>query len=433
MFKKSIKYIILIVICFSYSYSLYGQDDQKSCTDCHESLIKHEVIHAVAEDACDNCHQSSGAKHPTAKGNEFTLNELVPDLCYMCHDGINTKKNIHAPITDGYCMMCHSAHASPNNALLIENPAQKLCYMCHDLEIPKTDNMHTPVKKGNCQECHDPHQSDNSTFLKNTKPQLCFKCHENVKNEAGLDNIHYPFDDDCATCHKPHSSSEDYLMTEKTPTLCFNCHDDFTAVVATMKSSHSILFDKKNCANCHSPHASAYNSMLKKDSKDVCLTCHSRTIKSDSIRVENIGRNIKRGKSVHAALEMDGCATCHKPHFSEYESLLKGNYPSGKYTSAKVENFGICFDCHDSGLLESAITTDATNFRTGDINMHFLHIKGKKGRTCSLCHDMHASGNEHLILEKSKFGSWEMTMNYKVTSSGGSCFPGCHGEKSYIR
>ena len=423
----------MIIVCFSYSYSLYAQNEKKTCTDCHESLIKQEYIHPVAEDACDNCHQSSDKEHPNSIGPEFSLSESVPDLCYMCHEGLNTKKNVHAPITDGYCMMCHSAHGSSNASLLKVNPVEKTCYECHDLEIPDTDVLHMPVKEGKCNGCHDPHQSDNNSFLKNTKPQLCFNCHEDVKKQADLENIHYPFDDDCSTCHKSHSSNENYLMSEKTPDLCFNCHDGFKESSEKSKSSHSIVFDKTNCANCHSPHASSYSSLLKHDGKDLCLSCHNKTIKTNTEVIENIAVILNKAKSVHAAIEMDGCASCHKSHSSEYRDLLIGEYPSSKYVKAEVENFALCFECHDSELLEKEFTTSATNFRTAERNMHYLHVKGKKGRNCSLCHDVHASKNERLIHEKRLFGNWEMSMNFKLTKTGGSCFPGCHAEKSYER
>ncbi|MCF6364763.1 MAG: hypothetical protein L3J35_01030 [Bacteroidales bacterium] len=426
--------MILITVSFSYISSAFGQSNQeKTCADCHGDLLKYEYLHPVVEDACDNCHQKKEGDHPNSVGNEFYLTESIPDLCYMCHDPKNTKKNVHPPVTDGYCMMCHSPHGSSNPAMIKKSPNQETCMRCHDFKIPETDKMHAPVKSGDCQNCHDPHQSDNSYFLKETKPQLCFSCHENEKKEASLENIHYPFDDDCGNCHKPHSSSENYLMSEKTPDICFNCHDGFKENFEKSVSSHSVALDQKNCINCHSPHASSYSSMLKNDKKNLCLGCHNKKIKTETRTIENIDRKIKTGVSVHGAIEFDGCATCHKPHFSEYESLLIGKYPRKKYENAEVENFSLCFECHEQDLLEKEKTTNATNFRNGETNMHYLHVKGKKGRSCSLCHDVHASGNEHLIRKVSKFGSWEMQMNYKVTTAGGSCFPGCHAEKSYRR
>jgi hypothetical protein len=46
---------------------------------------------------------------------------------------------------------------------------------------------------------------------------------------------------------------------------------------------------------------------------------------------------------------------------------------------------------------------------------------------------MHASTNQHLILDKVAFGEWEMEMNYTPLETGGSCLPGCHAEKKYTR
>jgi len=402
-----------------------------NCMNCHEKLIKDKVVHPIAEDACDNCHVYSNHSHPGSKGNEFTLVETVPNLCYICHEAQNTKTNIHPPITDGYCWMCHSPHASPNPGLLTESPVKRTCDRCHNLEIPVKDKIHAPVKNGKCNSCHNPHQSDLSFLLKEDKSELCFKCHGSVEEQASYEVIHYPFDDDCSNCHTAHSSPENYLLTGKTPDLCFNCHDWYQEEEPV--SSHSVVFDEKNCANCHSPHASKIGKLLIAEGTNLCMNCHNKKIKTETHSIDNISLKIKSGKSVHAAIEFEGCATCHLPHTSEFAYLLKANYPLRKYAPADAESFALCFECHDSEILVQEFTTDITSFRDDNINLHYLHIKGRKGRSCGLCHDMHASTNEHLINEKSNFGSWEMDMNYKVTSTGGSCFPGCHAEESYTR
>ena len=59
--------------------------------------------------------------------------------------------------------------------------------------------------------------------------------------------------------------------------------------------------------------------------------------------------------------------------------------------------------------------------------------KNDKGRNCNLCHNVHGATNQHLIENKAWFGNWEMPINYKAFENGGSCAPGCHEEKKYIR
>jgi hypothetical protein len=68
-------------------------------------------------------------------------------------------------------------------------------------------------------------------------------------------------------------------------------------------------------------------------------------------------------------------------------SLLSDNYPSGAYEKYQRENYGLCWKCHDSALVEASQTTTATKFRNGDVNLHQVHVqKFKRGRACHLCH-----------------------------------------------
>ena len=111
---------------------------------------------------------------------------------------------------------------------------------------------------------------------------------------------------------------------------------------------------------------------------------------------------------------------------------MSATFPIGSYASAETDNFALCFKCHDETLFASPIDT-LTNFRNDNNNLHYAHIKENKGRNCNLCHNMHGSPNQHMIDDKVMFGNWEMPINYKAFENGGSCAPGCHEEKKYIR
>ncbi len=95
----------------------------------------------------------------------------------------------------------------------------------------------------------------------------------------------------------------------------------------------------------------------------------------------------------------------------------------------KLIKYGSCR--HEPGVGE--FTTTATNFRNEDQNLHFLHSNSDKGRNCNLCHDVHGSMNEHLILTNAKFGNWDMPLKFSLLDNGGSCSTGCHSTKSYER
>lgn len=320
-------FLYVILLCFN-TLEIYTQEN---CTTCHSELPESKYKHIPAEESCLNCHEQISNTHP-GEDKGFKLYENVPDLCYLCHDQQNVKKHLHMPTESGECMLCHSPHASNNQALLLSDPVANLCYECHDFSPPLKGHIHGPVEKGDCHSCHNPHQSD-------------------------------------------------------------------------------------------------YAALLQEESSSLCLKCHSKTITTTTGKIENIGLKLKRSSFIHTALEIEGCGLCHSSHASENVSLLKNKYPSGRYTQSSPENFAVCFDCHDQDMLLKE--NKLTNFRTNTENLHHLHVNGLKGRSCSVCHDVHAADKEHLINTLVQFQEWKMEMNYKHSENGGSCFPGCHGEEKY--
>lgn len=208
------------------------------------------------------------------------------------------------------------------------------------------------------------------------------------------------------------------------------CHDNLVAE----KFKHYPAVN--NCMNCHKadttlqhPENMGREFKLKSESPDLCLTCHNKTIKSADREIANIKEKSKK-KNVHSPVE-SGCNDCHNPHSSKIRHLLVDEFPAGNYSVGKPENYSLCFSCHDAELLTSKITDVATKFRHIKKNLHLIHSGGDKGRKCSLCHDIHGSDLPSLIKEQSQFGNWIMSLNFQKNNNGGSCFPGCHKEKSY--
>jgi len=99
-----------------------------------------------------------------------------------------------------------------------------------------------------------------------------------------------------------------------------------------------------------------------------------------------------------------------------------------------LENYGLCFSCHEKTIALNPETTTLTNFRNGSRNLHYLHInKPDKGRTCRACHETHASNSPKHIRNSVPFGAWDLPLNFQKTENGGSCLPGCHKLKKYDR
>ena len=147
----------------------------------------------------------------------------------------------------------------------------------------------------------------------------------------------------------------------------------------------------------------------------------------------NVRKQILNSKFVHAGMNNGKCSLCHLPHSKGTPWTLNAPFPDGFYVAAKRDSFDLCFGCHETDLLEAAITTTATGFRNGDRNLHFVHMSGDKSRNCTVCHAIHGSDNEHLINTKVPFGEWTMPLNYYPAENGGSCSPGCHDIQIYTR
>lgn len=413
-------------------YKNTNKINDRECSFCHNDIIKYKVLHAPVTDDCRNCHESISEKHPQAKNIDFKLVEKTPDLCFICHEPKNDKKYVHSPVKNGDCKSCHSPHGTDNQYLLYKPSPTLVCEQCHDFDFKEKSNIHAPIELDGCLSCHDSHQSDHTYLLNEEKPALCITCHDNIGVEKQAKFQHAPFEDDCSNCHSPHNSKENFLLNESVPELCFTCHDDIQTILRESKHIHKVSEGKNDCNSCHSPHASGNNKILREEQTTLCLKCHNKTINTGTKTIENINAKLLTAKYKHPPLE-EGCSVCHNPHGSENTSLLISSFPESEYVKSEVSNFELCFNCHDTELIEKEISETATNFRNGNENMHYLHINGDKGRNCNLCHDMHASKNKFLIKKRTKFGTWNMPLNFIPFETGGSCNTGCHTKKTYDR
>ena len=246
--------------------------------------------------------------------------------------------------------------------------------------------------------------------------ESCIDCHS---DKAAHEVRHEAVENGCDICHEatgeahPEDGKQGFQLAEQTPDLCYYCHEE----PETAHYGHQPVTDG-TCLACHEVHGSSNPALLKLPDPDLCFSCHPMD-----------GSKIIR----HSAIDNGGCMICHLPHGAAFRSLLTERFPEGEYAPAGTENFGLCFLCHDTDLLDAEQTEWATNFRNGDLNLHHLHIRGDKGRSCILCHNLHASGQKFLIEDRIMFGDWEMKMNFTYHENGGSCLPGCHGKKPYTR
>ena len=406
---------------------------EKTCVteECHADYGKKTYVHGpVGLGDCTACHKPLVPEEHT-----WQFEREDRDLCEYCHLEQAVKKVVHEPVKTGDCMQCHDPHSSDNKFLLPEKTIAALCENCHKV-TEGLPFLHGPTAVGECTVCHESHSSDHADLLSAPQAELCFSCHVAMQDELKeYDFVHEPVKNDCIGCHDPHGASNSKMVKDLAPFLCYVCHKDIQKIAENSMYQHSVVGDIDGCMYCHTPHASTAKFLLQKDSKSLCLSCHDKPQKLGQDKVLPPFTAELEGKEfLHGPVAENDCSGCHSSHGSEYFRLLAKDYPSQFYAPFGKENYELCFDCHSEDLVLTKETSGLTDFRNGDLNLHYLHVnKEKRGRTCRSCHATHTSSLPKHIRESVPFGTWSLPIGFNKKSSGGTCTPGCHLPKDYDR
>ncbi len=185
--------VLLAGVISGYNSPAYIPDGK--CIECHSDLFDKKWVHEVASEGCDFCHIANGLEHP---GDEpaFSFESSIAEMCYMCHEAQNSMSNVHYPVSEGECTLCHSPHAGDYRGQLIAAyPAQlytqasidsfDLCFQCHDSELMTSES------------------TDYATNFRNGTNNLHF-VHLNGNRARS-----------CSMCHGLHSASKEHMLNEK--------------------------------------------------------------------------------------------------------------------------------------------------------------------------------------------------------------------------
>ncbi|MCY2930693.1 MAG: cytochrome c3 family protein [Planctomycetota bacterium] len=399
--------------------------------ECHASYARASYIHGpVSQQACDACHADD------AGGHRYPLKRDKIATCTFCHAVIHSAAVQHVAAQQG-CGVCHQSHASGTKFLLKYDSIEQLCGSCH--KIPRRRFAHGPFAKGQCTVCHLPHQADNRYLLRGGPgPDHCFTCHADVrKTLASTGRLHEPVKTKCVSCHNPHTSDFEFLQAAPVGQSCYACHEKLKKRLETSPVTHSVVSTGLRCANCHNPHGTAWPHLLPERMDKICLRCHDRPVKAaDGHMVADMKPVLTASKFRHGPVKYGTCTGCHDSHAAGEASLLIARFPKTFYAPFNVENYALCFLCHEKQVVLQPKTKVLTEFRNGDVNMHYLHVnRDPKGRTCKACHAVHGSDlPNHMAADVPFEGSgWAMPIQYEKTPDGGRCAPGCHGPAGYDR
>ena len=185
----------------------------------------------------------------------------------------------------------------------------------------------------------------------------CLSCHQGGDRSYWHGSAHESNDTPCTTCHVVMANvSHDHLLAAQTEVeTCARCHQfQYSRVFS---NAHMPLrpgaFEvstnsegKMRCSSCHQPHGTVSESLIRNISvNDQCLSCHAE----------------KRGPFLweHSPVP-ENCLNCHDPHGSTRRAMLKMNVPrlcqtchvsTGHATSPRnpTDRFAVgtsCLQCH---------------------------------------------------------------------------------------
>jgi DmsE family decaheme c-type cytochrome len=196
------------------------------------------------------------------------------------------------------------------------------------------------LEREGCEACHGPasrhvksKEMDNGaagdivSFRKDSprsvedRNAVCLGCHEKGDRHNWAGSTHETRGLACTNCHQiMEKVSVKHQLSKSTELeVCFQCHKDRRAQLAR-SSGHPLATGDMTCSSCHNPHGSATDKLLREASiNETCYKCHAD----------------KRGPFLweHEPVR-DNCLNCHDPHGTSNEYMLKVQRPR------------LCSQCH---------------------------------------------------------------------------------------
>jgi DmsE family decaheme c-type cytochrome len=159
------------------------------------------------------------------------------------------------------------------------------------------------------------------TYTADEYNAACLGCHEKGNRTLWRGSEHDTRGLLCTNCHTiMRNVTPKYQLAQLTEMdTCFQCHKSKRSQV--WRSSHMPIREgKMTCSSCHNPHGTYGEALLKTATvNDVCYKCHAE----------------KRGPFLweHAPVR-ENCLNCHDPHGSMQDAMLKVSRPR------------LCQQCH---------------------------------------------------------------------------------------
>lgn len=184
------------------------------------------------------------------------------------------------------------------------------------------------MKNVSCESCHGGgslhiKEGTPGTILNpKISPETCLQCHTNTRSEFSLPYTHPVLAGKitCTQCHDPHQSEANPTAggTRSLMTAANQtCAKCHPAQSGPFTFVHEVM--REGCVSCHSPHGSVNDKMLKSRNVSLCYQCH--------FQEQNSGTVITHGGTNHSNNVIRGTcwtAGCHEAiHGSHVNSNLR--------------------------------------------------------------------------------------------------------------
>lgn len=183
-------YLVLTIVFLAVAGQGMGQTTC-STSECHPDFQGGQNTHPT-DIGCESCHSVQLEEHVR---DASAASLKGGNVCAECHDDVLGYQQMHAPVSEGECYLCHNPHGKMANMLVAEEAystryyidytenSYQLCFSCHKRELlmfPDTSfstgfrdgikNLHyvhvNKAKRGrSCKLCHGIHGANQPKMI----------------------------------------------------------------------------------------------------------------------------------------------------------------------------------------------------------------------------------------------------------------------------
>ena len=197
--------------------------------------------------------------------------------------------------------------------------------MFHDATHARLNATAGHAKEIGCESCHGPGSAhvqsggEIGTIVNpRQSPEACFQCHLDKRSEFNLPHSHPVIAGkvSCVDCHDPHKGDAVLGTGAQLASMNETCFKCHTAQQGPFVFEHEAV--REGCVTCHNPHGSVNDKLLKARNQALCLQCH--------VQQQTPGALLIGGMDHRAFIQRGTCWTagCHEAvHGSHANSSLR--------------------------------------------------------------------------------------------------------------